>query len=210
MASLQKLANLLIHEDNAHMIDYYEILEISPNASQEVIREVYKILLHRYNVEHDTEDRSEVQKLDQIHLAYDVLSDPDKRLLYDEEFGKAKKLHNEMIRQHPSLGVIVESQVNDDQANSDEVMALCKVKDRNKNRASVLSRLKWNKWGWFVSILAVAAILISMVQPDPDKALRGQMAVQSHAEKKEPKTEVENTAVDNKHPDTVENKTTEK
>lgn len=188
------------------MIDYYEILEISPNASQKIIKEVYGILLHRYNVEHDTEDRSEVQKLDQIHLAYDVLSDPDKRLLYDEEFGKAKKLHNEMIRQHPSLGVIVESQANDDQANSDEVMALCKVKDRNKNRASILSRLKWNKWGWSISILAVAAILISMVQPDPDKAVRGQLAVQSRADKKELKTKVEKTASENNPLDSVENK----
>jgi hypothetical protein len=73
-----------------------------------------------------------------------------------------------------------------------------------------LSRLKWNKWGWSISILVVAAILISMVQPDPDKALRGQMAVQSRADKKELKIKVEKTAAENKHPDSVENKATAK
>jgi curved DNA-binding protein CbpA len=31
------------------MIDYYEILEVNPKASQEVIRAVYKILMHRYD-----------------------------------------------------------------------------------------------------------------------------------------------------------------
>jgi DnaJ domain len=188
------------------MIDYYEILEINPNASQEVIRDVYKILLHRYNLEHDAEDRSEVHKLHQLNLAYDVLSDPDKRQIYDEEFGKAKRLQNEITRQRHSP----ESQVYGNQANSNECMALLKENAGASNKASILSWLKWNKWGWSVSILAVVVVLISMVQPDPDKALRGQMAVQSHAEKKELKTEVEKTAAENKHPDSVENKVTAK
>ena len=191
------------------MIDYYEILEISPNASQEIIKEVYGILLHRYNVEHDNEDRSEVQKLDQIHLAYDVLSDPDKRRIYDEEFGKAKRFQNEIARQHPTPRRTTENQVSDGHTNSNEAMALFKDKAGVSNKASMLSRLKWNKWGWSVSILAVAAVLISMVQPDPDKAERGQLAVQSHAEKKELKAEVETTATENKHPDSVENKAAE-
>jgi curved DNA-binding protein CbpA len=190
------------------MIDYYEILEISPNASQEVIREVYKVLLHRYNVEHDAEDRSEIQKLHQLNLAYEVLSDFDKRQIYDEEFGKAKTFQNEAAQQNQSPLRTMESQAFD--ANSNECMALLKTKPGASNNASFWSRLRWNKWGWSVSILAVAAILISMVRPDPDKALRGQLAVQSHAEKKELKTEVEKTAAENKHPDSVENKVTAK
>ena len=192
------------------MIDYYEILEISPNASQEVIRETYKILLHRYNIEHDTEDRSEVHKLHQLNLAYEVLSDSEKRQIYDEELGKAKRFQNEAAQQHHSPVQTVESKASDTQANFNECMALLKAKPETSNKASILSRLKWNRWGWSVSILAVAAILISMVRPDPDKALRGQLAVQSHAEKKEPKTEDKNKAADNKHPNTVENKTTAK
>lgn len=188
------------------MIDYYEILEISPNASQEVIREVYKVLLHRYNVEHDAEDRSEIQKLDQLNLAYEVLSDPDKRHLYDEEFSKAKRFQNEAAQQHHSAALTAESHTCASQVNPNECMALLKEKAGTLNKTSILSWLKWNKWGWSVSMLAVAAVLISMVQPDPDKALRGQLAVQSHAEKKELKTEVEKTAEENQLPDSVENK----
>jgi curved DNA-binding protein CbpA len=207
---LQKVAKLLINEANARMIDFYEILEISPNASQEVIREVYKILLHRYNAGHDTEDRSEVQKLHQLNLAHDVLSDPDKRRLYDEEFGKAKTFQDEIARQHHSPVRTVESQAFDGQVNSDEDMALFKDKTGASNKTSILSRLKWNKWGWSVSILAVVAVLVSMVQPDPDKATRGQLAVQSHAEKKELKANVEKTATENQRQDSVENKETAK
>ena len=138
-----------------------------------------------------------------------MLSDPDKRRIYDEEFGKAKRFQNEIARQHPTPRRTTENQVSDGHTNSNEAMALFKDKAGVSNKASMLSRLKWNKWGWSVSILAVAAVLISMVQPDPEKAERGQLAVQSHAEKKELKAEVETSATENKHPDSVENKAAE-
>jgi hypothetical protein len=48
-----------------------------------------------------------------------------------------------------------------------------------------LSRLNWNRWGWILSILAVVIVLLSMVQPDPEKALQGQAAVKATLEKKE-------------------------
>jgi len=164
------------------MIDYYEILEVSPNASQEVIRQVYKILLHRYNLEHDSEDRADVQKLHHLNLAYDVLSDPDKRNAYDQELETARTARNQSAYIH----------------NGDVSVAETAAKfSQDSNKASILSRIKWNRWGWSVSILAVAAILISMVRPDPEKAHRGQVAVKSHVEKKGLESGLQKTAESN-------------
>jgi curved DNA-binding protein CbpA len=163
------------------MIDYYEILEVSQKASPEVIREVYKILLHRYNLEHESEDQTEAQKLHNLNLAYDVLSDPDKRGAYDHELNKARSALNEFARTHSSDGLATENVAKFSQVNSNQV----------SNSSSILSRLKWNKWGWIVSILAVVIILISMVQPDPEKATRGQLAVKSEAEREKIELEAE-------------------
>ncbi len=191
------------------MINYYEVLEISKNASHDVIRAAYQALLHRYNLEHDSEDQTEAQKLNYLHLAYDVLSDPDKRRTYNEEYGRNPSFQHEITLQHKSSEHAEKNVDVNNQTNSNEVMVLFKNKAKVSSSSPILSRLKWNKWGWSVSILAVAAVLISMVQPDTDKALRGQLAVQSQAKKKNKKTEVEKTAAENQHTDSVENKVTE-
>jgi curved DNA-binding protein CbpA len=160
------------------MIDYYEILEISPNASLEIIRGAYKILLHRYNLEHETEDRSETQKLNNLNLAYEVLSDPDKREVYDAELQKVKQLHQEAAPLHQSGNKgnattqnlpIKHSKLLPDSVHSGD----------KQSTPSLLNRVKWSRWGWSISVLAVLIVLISMVQPDPEKALRGQFAVDS-------------------------------
>lgn len=179
------------------MTNYYEILEVSQKASPEVIRAVYKVLLHRYNVEHESEDRSEAQKLHYLNLAYDVLSDPDKREAYDNELNKAKSALNEFTRGHHSNELAADVP-KFSKANANQV----------SNSASILPQLSWNKWGWIVSILAVVILLISMIQPDPEKALRGQLAVKSEAvrEKIELETELKKTEADQQKTDPVENK----
>jgi curved DNA-binding protein len=61
--------------------DYYEILQISPNAAPETIHRVYRLLaqrLHPDNVE--TGNDAEFRKLSE---AYQVVSDPERRAKYD-------------------------------------------------------------------------------------------------------------------------------
>jgi curved DNA-binding protein CbpA len=180
------------------MIDYYEILEVSRKASPEVIRAVYKVLLHRYNVEHESEDQSEVQKSHNLNLAYDVLSAPDKREAYDHELNKARNALNEFARTHNPDELMTENVPKFSQVNSNQV----------SNSSSILSRLKWNKWGWIASILVVVIVLISMVQPDPEQALRGQLAVKSEAEREkiELEAELKKTEADKQKTNPAENK----
>jgi curved DNA-binding protein CbpA len=61
--------------------DYYEILQISPNAEPETIHRVFRLLAQRYhpdNVETGNEAQFRV-----LSDAYRVLSDPEERARYD-------------------------------------------------------------------------------------------------------------------------------
>ncbi len=179
-------ATTISREQNGkEMNNYYEILEVSPNASLDVIRGAYKILLHRYNLAHDSEDQSEIQKLNHLNLAYDVLSDPDKREVYDLEFKKVKHEMNEPVWSHQT-GHLALADTPSSYEDAPALLRNPKHANAHKPKLSAfLNRLKWNRWGWSLSILAVAVVLLSMVRPDPEKAMQGQLAVQTHVEKKE-------------------------
>ena len=70
------------------MADYYEVLGVSRNASQDDIKKAYKRLV-RANHPDVAEDKAKAEKLmGTINEAYGVLNDPDKRSYYDQ-FGTA-------------------------------------------------------------------------------------------------------------------------
>ena len=61
--------------------DYYEILQLSSTADQEMIERAYRLLAKRYHPDNiDTGDRG---KFAELMEAYDVLSDSEKRVAYD-------------------------------------------------------------------------------------------------------------------------------
>ena len=57
--------------------DYYEFLEISPQATQETIHRVYRYLAARYHP--DSAGTGNLEKFAQLTSAYKVLSDPGRR-----------------------------------------------------------------------------------------------------------------------------------
>ncbi len=66
-------------------INYYEILEIQPNASDEVIKMAYKALVKQYHPDSYEGDITFAEnKIKEINLAYDTLSDKNKRAVYDK------------------------------------------------------------------------------------------------------------------------------
>ncbi len=60
--------------------DYYKILGVPENASQEEIKKAYRKLAHQYHP--DRKGGSE-EKFKKINEAYQTLSDPEKRARYD-------------------------------------------------------------------------------------------------------------------------------
>ena len=68
----------------ANFIDYYEILEVHPKASTEVIEKSYKTLVKIYHPDTTSLPKEEAQnKFILINEAYEVLSNPEKRQKYD-------------------------------------------------------------------------------------------------------------------------------
>lgn len=76
------------------MKNYYEILEVDKNASQEVIEKAYRTLAKKYHpdLQQGQKQQEHAEKMKIINQAYDVLSNTSKREEYNQ------KLENEKIQ----------------------------------------------------------------------------------------------------------------
>ncbi len=68
--------------------DYYEILGVQKNASESEIKKSYRKLAKKYHPDTNPGDKKSEQIFKEITEAYNVLSDPEKKKLYDQ-FGHA-------------------------------------------------------------------------------------------------------------------------
>jgi curved DNA-binding protein len=64
--------------------DYYKILGVDKNASQQEIKKVYRRLARQYHPDVNPGVKSAEARFKEINEAYEVLSDPEKRKKYDE------------------------------------------------------------------------------------------------------------------------------
>ncbi len=63
--------------------DYYKILGVGKNASDEEIKKAYRKLARKYHPDTNQGDKKAEERFKEISQAHDVLSDPDKRKAYD-------------------------------------------------------------------------------------------------------------------------------
>ena len=99
------------------MKDYYEILEVHPKASQEVIKKAYQTLVKKYHPDVTAyENGFAHEKLTELNEAYSVLSDSERRGEYDKQFlkdtlknediipptasSKKRPMHDEFVREN--------------------------------------------------------------------------------------------------------------
>ncbi|MCQ2212459.1 MAG: molecular chaperone DnaJ [Bacteroidaceae bacterium] len=64
--------------------DYYEVLGVEKNATDEQIKKAYRKLAVKYHPDRNPGDKDAEEKFKEVAEAYDVLRDPQKRQRYDQ------------------------------------------------------------------------------------------------------------------------------
>lgn len=120
-------------------MNYYEILEVSPNASQEVIKAAYKSLMQRYHPDRNPENAETAEHALQVGLAYEVLSDINKRAAYDIQL------------KHPFA----------DRADN--------IRDKSRSVLSSVSNVKEEQSSWILWVLIASILLSGWLILSPSK-----------------------------------------
>jgi curved DNA-binding protein len=76
-------------DPSAPFVDYYEFMQISPNAEMETIQRVYRMLAARYHP--DNANTGDMERFLRLNDAYQILSDPQARTEYDSDY-RAQRL----------------------------------------------------------------------------------------------------------------------
>jgi curved DNA-binding protein len=72
-------------------MDCYELMQLSPNADQDTIGRVYRILAQRYHPDSPGTGNKEI--FIKLCEAHQILSDPQKRAKYDARYRETKQIH---------------------------------------------------------------------------------------------------------------------
>lgn len=84
--------------------DYYEILGLSREASQDDIKQAYRRLARKYHPDVNPDDPRAEEKFKELKEAYDILSDPDNRARYDRFGHQAFQEAGSGYRSGPDFG----------------------------------------------------------------------------------------------------------
>ena len=122
------------------MKNYYEILEVNPKASQEVIEKAYRVLVRKYHPDLYTGEKQQYAeiKTKEINEAYHILSDGFLREQYNMELAREEmyKQNSELVQDRE-----INIRANEQLASSKKKNALQK-KDKNPEIGSFGSNLQ--------------------------------------------------------------------
>ena len=70
-----------------NLSDYYTILQVQKNASQDEIKSQFRLLAKKWHPDKKQSDDAE-KKMAEINIAYEILSNTKRRKMYDQHFSK--------------------------------------------------------------------------------------------------------------------------
>jgi curved DNA-binding protein CbpA len=82
--------------------DFYELLEISPNANSETIERIFRYFAMRYHP--DNQATGDASRFSEIVEAHDTLKDPVKRAAYDIQHRNHLGLQHELVEEASASG----------------------------------------------------------------------------------------------------------
>ena len=93
-------------------LNYYAVLEVSLQASQDEIKKAYRKLALQYHPDRNQGNRQAEQKIREVNNAYEILGDPDARKTYDRlrlgHVGPMVSRQEEESEEAPSPGVVLQ------------------------------------------------------------------------------------------------------
>lgn len=152
---------------NSDKPNYYQVLEVAATASQEVIRAAYKTLMQKYHPDLQRSVEVSNEKVLLIREAYDVLSDEEKRELYDKDV----------------LGV-GRGEDSSPVAADDDISREHSVVHASKKNNSTVKQVNMADAIWPVVILSGLIVIASLVD-DKKKDVGSTSAINSGSENKE-------------------------
>jgi curved DNA-binding protein CbpA len=84
--------------------DFYELLEISPNANSETIERIFRYFAMRYHP--DNQETGDLARFSEIVDAHNTLKDPVKRAAYDIEYQARSDLRRELVKEASNSTII--------------------------------------------------------------------------------------------------------
>ena len=84
------------------MKDYYQILGLEKTVSQEEIKKSYRLYASKFHPDKHQGDKFFEDKFKEILEAYEVLSNPEKRTIYDYDCGLRNRTGNKTDYRHES------------------------------------------------------------------------------------------------------------
>lgn len=143
-------------------MNYYEILEIHPKASKEVIRAAYKSLMQRHHPDKNPDNTEAARHAALIAQAYGVISDDNQRSLYDLQLKeRAEKVYSRAPENYP----------------------VQPLRRTPPNRQAVEKTSAWHAWLLISVILLSGFLILFLSQEKPPQPLH---SLEAQAEGKAP------------------------
>lgn len=90
---------------DSQIVDYYEVLQVSPRADHETIERVFRHLANRYHP--DNQETGDKDRFTELVDAYQVLSDAEHRAKYDVNYERVREARWRIFGQESASGEVI-------------------------------------------------------------------------------------------------------